>query len=58
MCPPAAAPSHDISLYCSYEEICMSLEKIMNGSPLPSNVISDVNPYQHMPAHLPGTSYS
>ncbi|KAH7567308.1 hypothetical protein ACOSP7_010875 [Xanthoceras sorbifolium] len=53
MCPPAASPPPDISFACTHEELCFSLEKMMNGFPLPSNVINDVNPYIYMPSNLP-----
>ncbi|PON36470.1 NAC domain containing protein [Parasponia andersonii] len=53
MCPPAAARSHDTGFSFTDKDVFVRLEEIMNGSPLPSNVISDVNPYQHKPAHLP-----
>ncbi|KAK3043091.1 hypothetical protein RJ639_001206 [Escallonia herrerae] len=35
------------------EELFKSLRKIIDGSPLPGNVITDVNPYQYKPSHLP-----
>ncbi|KAA8537666.1 hypothetical protein F0562_027344 [Nyssa sinensis] len=54
MCPPAPAPlAADISVYWTDEELCLSLAKIIRGSPLPGNVLADVNPYQHMPSKLP-----
>ena len=54
MCPPVASPAVDIGVYCSDKEIFTSLDGIICGSPLPSNVISDVNPYEHKPSDLPG----
>lgn len=53
MCPPAASPASNIDLYYSDKDIFTSLDGIISGSPLPSNVISDVNPYQHKPSNLP-----
>ncbi|KAL5845040.1 hypothetical protein ACOSQ4_010998 [Xanthoceras sorbifolium] len=53
MCPPAASPPSDISFACTHEELFVSLEKMMSGFPLPSNVITDVNPYIYMPSNLP-----
>ncbi|KAM6544235.1 hypothetical protein CsatB_008682 [Cannabis sativa] len=53
MCPPATSPSHEISTFCSGEEIIMSMEKMESGIPPPCNVISDVNPFEHMPENLP-----
>lgn len=55
MCPPAPVPlPADICLYWSDEELFTSLDKIMRGSPLPGNVIPDVNLYQVQPSDLPG----
>ncbi|XP_068309602.1 NAC domain-containing protein 83-like isoform X3 [Pyrus communis] len=54
MYPQSAALPADISLQCTDEELCMSLEKILDGSPLPGNVIRDVNPYRCAPSNLPG----
>lgn len=54
MCPPATVQSDDISFSCTDEELCIHIERIMNGSPVPVNVITDVNPYQYMPSNLPG----
>ncbi|GMH13878.1 hypothetical protein Nepgr_015719 [Nepenthes gracilis] len=53
MCPPGPSPSSDIGVYWTDEEIIMSLVKFQNGTPLPCNVIADVNPYQHAPSDLP-----
>ncbi|KAM7521096.1 hypothetical protein LguiB_020058 [Lonicera macranthoides] len=54
MCPPAPVPPlADISLYWSDEELFTSLDKIIRGSPVPDNVIPDVNPYQIQPSVLP-----
>ncbi|KAF3446278.1 hypothetical protein FNV43_RR11457 [Rhamnella rubrinervis] len=48
MSPPA-----DIGLFCSDEELIIILDRIITGSPLPGNVIRDVNPYHYKPANLP-----
>ncbi|CAN6539426.1 unnamed protein product [Malus baccata var. baccata] len=53
MYPQSAALPADISLQCTDEELCVSLEKIQDGSPLPGNVIRDVNPYRCAPSNLP-----
>ncbi|KAL5558095.1 hypothetical protein UlMin_034306 [Ulmus minor] len=53
MSPPVSGQSPDISSDFTDEEIFNCLGKLMSGSPLPSNVISDVNPYQHKPSNLP-----
>ena len=45
MYPPAASPPPDISFACTHEELFVSLERMMSGFPLPSNVITDINPY-------------
>lgn len=56
MCPPAASSANDIGLYFSEKEIVTSLEGIIGGTPLPSNVYTDINPYQYKPSVLPGIS--
>ncbi|OWM80821.1 protein NTM1-like 9 [Punica granatum] len=53
MCPPAAAPPRDLNYNCTVEELIMHLEKLQHGSPLPRNVIIDVNPYCRRPENLP-----
>lgn len=50
MCPPTIP---DIGPDCNEEDICISLEKITRGLPLPGNVIDGVNPYCHAPENLP-----
>lgn len=40
--------------YWTDEAIFMSLYSFKRGKPLPSNVTSDVNPYQYRPSDLPG----
>ncbi|XP_059634190.1 NAC domain-containing protein 74-like [Cornus florida] len=52
MYPPLIPPA-DIGDYWSDEGIIKSLEEIICGSPLPNNVLADVNPYQYMPSDLP-----
>lgn len=47
----------DIGFHCTDEELCMFLQRLMSGSPLPRNVINDVNPYQYMPSNLPPGSF-
>ncbi|XP_062024366.1 NAC domain-containing protein 71-like [Rosa rugosa] len=55
MHPQAAVLPADIGLHCTDEELCMFmfLQKLINGSPPPTNVINGVNPYQYMPSNLP-----
>ncbi|TXG52275.1 hypothetical protein EZV62_021444 [Acer yangbiense] len=53
MYPSAASPPPDISFTCTPEELCVSLERMMSGFPLPSNVITDINPYIYEPSNLP-----
>ncbi|KAL6995649.1 hypothetical protein U1Q18_005784 [Sarracenia purpurea var. burkii] len=54
MCSPAPArPPPNIGSYWSDEKIIKSLEGMTKGSSIPENVTADVNPYQHMPSHLP-----
>ncbi|KAK3024076.1 hypothetical protein RJ639_044491 [Escallonia herrerae] len=56
MCPPSLVfPPADIGLWTE-DELFKSSRKIIDGSPLPGNVITDVNPYQYKPSHLPGQS--
>lgn len=56
MCPPASSPVADIDFHCRDEELFMFLYKLTSGSPLPGNVITDVNPYIYAPSNLPGKS--
>ncbi|KAK3001582.1 hypothetical protein RJ639_021685, partial [Escallonia herrerae] len=52
MCPPSLVfPPADIGLWTE-EELFKSLRKIIDGSPLPGNMITDVNPYQYKPSHF------
>ncbi|CAL8988734.1 unnamed protein product [Prunus brigantina] len=53
MHPQSAALPADIGFQCTDEELCISLGKIISGSPLPGNVIEDANPYQLVPSNLP-----
>lgn len=54
MCPPASVPlAAEIGEYWTDEGIFTSILNFKSGSPLPSNVISDVNPYQYSPSDLP-----
>ncbi|ONI32747.1 hypothetical protein PRUPE_1G383200 [Prunus persica] len=53
MCPQSATLPADIGFQCTDEELCISLGKIISGSPLPGNVIEDANPYQLVPSNLP-----
>lgn len=54
MCPPASVPlAAEIGEYWTDEGIFTSLLNFKSGSPLPSNVTSDVNPYQYRPSDLP-----
>ncbi|XP_034675869.1 NAC domain-containing protein 92-like [Vitis riparia] len=50
---PSVSPPNEISLYWSDEELFTCLQGMINGSPLPDNVIIEVNPYQHNPSCLP-----
>ncbi|XP_057975519.1 NAC domain-containing protein 83-like [Malania oleifera] len=49
MCPPPA----DIGVYWTDEELITSLEGMIRGSPLPGNVLEEINPYFHVPENLP-----
>lgn len=49
---PSVSPPNEISFYWSDEELFTCLQGMINGSPLPDNVIRDVNPYQHNPSCL------
>ncbi|XP_024973005.1 NAC domain-containing protein 83-like [Cynara cardunculus var. scolymus] len=54
MCPPASVPvAAEIGENWTDEGIFTSLSNFKNGSPLPSNVTSDVNPYHYRPSDLP-----
>lgn len=52
MCPPMPSPLFEIG--SSDEQIILSLDEYICGSPLPSNVKADMNPYQYNPSDLPG----
>lgn len=54
MCPQAASPPSEIGSNSTYEELCVLLERMMNGFPLPGNVTNDVNPFKYKPSNLPG----
>ncbi|CAA3009104.1 NAC transcription factor 29 isoform X1 [Olea europaea subsp. europaea] len=51
MCPPMPSPLFEIG--SSDEQIILSLDEYIRGSPLPSNVKADMNPYQYNPSDLP-----
>lgn len=51
---PSVSPPNEISLYWSDEELFTCLQGMINGSPLPDNVMIEVNPYQHNPSCLSG----
>ncbi|CAI9757939.1 unnamed protein product [Fraxinus pennsylvanica] len=51
MCPPIPSPLSEIG--SSDEQIILSLDEYLCGSPLPNNVIADLNPYQYNPSNLP-----
>ncbi|GMI96786.1 hypothetical protein HRI_003347900 [Hibiscus trionum] len=53
MASRATSPPANIGFSCTNEELFIGLDKFTNGSPLPSNVISDVNPYKYEPQNLP-----
>ncbi|KAJ6675703.1 putative proteinC DOMAIN-CONTAINING PROTEIN 82-RELATED [Salix viminalis] len=53
MYPPASSPVADIEYFCRDEELFMFLDEVNIGSPLPGNVITDVNPYIYAPSNLP-----
>ncbi|KAH9692833.1 NAC domain-containing protein [Citrus sinensis] len=53
MCPPTASTPIDVDFASTDENLFGSLERMIRGSPLPCNVINDVNPYNHMPSNLP-----
>nr|ALE20478.1 NAC transcription factor [Suaeda liaotungensis] len=52
MCPPGPSSS-DIGAYWTDEDLIVSLDKFQSGSPLPSNVIADVDPFVVEPSNLP-----
>ncbi|MFS7952166.1 putative transcription factor NAM family [Helianthus anomalus] len=52
MCPSSCVPLAAENEYWTNEAICMSLFNFKSGKPLPVNVTSDVNPYQHKPSDL------
>lgn len=56
MCPPTASTPIDVDFASTDENLFGSLERMIRGSPLPCNVINDVNPYNHRPSNLPGNS--
>ncbi|KAL2498350.1 NAC domain-containing protein [Abeliophyllum distichum] len=51
MCPPMPSPLSEIG--SSDERIILSLNEYIRGSPLPSDVIADLNPCQYSPSNLP-----
>ncbi|KAK8696229.1 hypothetical protein V6N13_001365 [Hibiscus sabdariffa] len=53
MATQANSPPASIGFTCTMEELFIGLEKFTNGSPLPSNVINDVDPYKYEPQNLP-----
>ncbi|XVF63915.1 hypothetical protein PTKIN_Ptkin09bG0124800 [Pterospermum kingtungense] len=54
MATSEASPPVNIGFTCTDEELFMALEKLIRGSPLPSNVITGISPYGCDPQHLPG----
>ncbi|KAJ0441667.1 putative transcription factor NAM family [Helianthus annuus] len=54
MCPPESIPpAVELNAYSTDESVFKSLMQIKSGSSLPSNVLSDVDPYQFTPSNLP-----
>ncbi|KAF5759015.1 putative transcription factor NAM family [Helianthus annuus] len=54
MCPPESIPpAVELNEYSTDESVFKSLMQIKSGSSLPSNVLSDVDPYQFTPSNLP-----
>ncbi|KAK1427348.1 hypothetical protein QVD17_16031 [Tagetes erecta] len=53
MCSSSCIPIADENDYWTDEAIFMSLYSFKRGKSLPSNVTSDVNPYQYRPSDLP-----
>ncbi|KAJ4964433.1 hypothetical protein NE237_024372 [Protea cynaroides] len=54
MCPPAPVPTlGPIEFHSPDGELVGHLERMVRGASLPSNVISDVNPYNVLPWNLP-----
>ncbi|CAA2973500.1 NAC transcription factor 29-like isoform X1 [Olea europaea subsp. europaea] len=51
MCPPI--PSSLSEMGSNDEQIILSLDKYIRGSPLPNNVIADLDLYQYNPSNLP-----
>lgn len=54
MSPPSPIPLAAENEYWTDEGIFMFLSNFKTGKPLPSNVDSEVNPYQYRPQDLPG----
>ncbi|XVE94761.1 hypothetical protein REPUB_Repub02eG0036900 [Reevesia pubescens] len=52
MATPAASPPANIGFTCTDEELFIAFDKLISGSPLPSNVI-DENPCRYEPQNLP-----
>ncbi|KAI3761185.1 hypothetical protein L1987_51596 [Smallanthus sonchifolius] len=59
MCPPESIPSAvELNEYSTDETVFEYLMQLKGGCSLPSNVLSDVDPYQFTPSNLPdGTWY-
>ncbi|KAG8389972.1 hypothetical protein BUALT_Bualt01G0035000 [Buddleja alternifolia] len=54
MCPPVRPSSPaEIGMYWSDEQIVALLDEYTPGSDLPSNVLTDLSPYQYPPSNLP-----
>ncbi|KAF8405171.1 hypothetical protein HHK36_010070 [Tetracentron sinense] len=47
-------PPVDISFHLTDKELVMCLERMSSGAPVPSNVLTEVNPYDFSPCDLPG----
>lgn len=54
MIPPVSLLPAGIGFNCTDEELFTAFERLVTGSPLPSNVIDGINPYMHKPNDLPG----
>ncbi|KAL4283629.1 hypothetical protein GQ457_16G013910 [Hibiscus cannabinus] len=53
MATQANSPPASLGFTCTMEELFISLNKFTTGSPLPSNVLNVVDPYQYEPQNLP-----
>ncbi|KAH0466620.1 hypothetical protein IEQ34_003858 [Dendrobium chrysotoxum] len=56
MCPPASIPPRlDINVSSSDEDVLLFLGGRKAGDPIPSNIITEVNPFSVQPWDSPGS---